>query len=550
MRGDPGFDKDGRARTGRIERPCGALAKGSAGRRRRGLVFATVAMAAALASPVRALDFVEARFDFDKTSERLRSINLDAMIVADLTGGGSREIVVPSSGGRLHVLRLAGTARRPKLEVWATVETRVEGDSSVGNTYLTAGRLERGKPESLVLALPRGIFAVQIAGNPPVTRFTPFCDRVFFDSPAEFGSTERLDFLADLDNDGTPEIWIPQQDGMAFWRREAGGPGWQRIEMPPLATRTRQWLAAVPMGFSACQRPVHALQFGRAHRVPEIRLADIDRDKRLDLMVVERAVEAGRSIDRVECYRLRDALHFTTSPWQVREAEAEAGAQAFVDLNGDGFLDLLRVNSNFDFVKPRTNIEAYVSPVSREHVFVRPSRKETESRTYFSYKTHDPIGMVLYGDWNGDGGVDLAFTQLEYSFGSTDDLADIILGSEIEMTVQFLSWGPYGLPQKPQQSLRLRIRHGCFHPDLFPPLSMEGDYNGDGAADLLVRTRPERIRIHLAQKGGGIATRPSASISVSEDADCRVGDLNGDGRSDLLVGDWVRDTLSAFLSRP
>ena len=109
----------------------------------------------------------------------------------------------------MRFLRLTGTPRRPHLTVWATVDTRVEGDQWPGGCYLTAAALTKDAPASLVLALPRGIFTVRIEGEPPRPQWLPFCDRTFFDAGPTALRPRRLDFLVDLDGDGTPEIWMP-----------------------------------------------------------------------------------------------------------------------------------------------------------------------------------------------------------------------------------------------------------------------------------------------------------------------------------------------------
>jgi hypothetical protein len=187
-------------------------------------------------------------------------------------------------------------------------------------------------------------------------------------------------------------------------------------------------------------------------------------------------------------------------------------------------------------------VEVFISPPIREYVFDRPTVR---------YATHDPLGIILHGDWNDDGKGDLAFSQFDYSFGSTDDLVDLILGSEMSVTLRFLFGRPYGLPSKPDQNVKLRIRNRSFHPQMFPPFSMEGDFNGDGAADLLVRRRVDRCEILLSQdRRGRLETRPAVSFAVAGKGICRIADLDGDGRSDILVADPEDRRITALLSRP
>jgi hypothetical protein len=466
----------------------------------------------------------------------------NAIVVADLNSDGRKEIILPGTDGRLRVLRITGPANRPALSAWATVDTRVEGDQVAGACYLTAAPLEKGAQASLVLALPRGIFTVRIEGEPPRPQWVPFCDRTFFDPGQPASRPQRLDFLSDLDGDGVPEIWMPHPDGIEFWRRKPEGSSWEKIETPPLVARARQSAGALPIRSSAVQPPLSSLAFNYTQSYPPFNLMDLDGDGRTEMVVLARDSSARPPTSRAECYAMRDSLHFSTSPMQLRAVRTERGSQAFLDLNGDGFLDLLRVDSNLDFVNPRTTVAAFISTAAREYVF---------DKTPFHYATHDPLGMVLYGDWNRDGLADLAYSQFEYTFGSTDDLVNLILGREISVILRLVYGNRSGFPGKADQDVRLQIRNRCFNPHLFPPLSMEGDFNGDGASDLLVRSRPERYDIYLAKQGGRqITTRAAGTFSIEVEGLCRLDDLDSDGCTDVLTFDREHPTITVLLSRP
>jgi len=534
---------------------CRAMERGFGRRGVSGIaVLAAVAGAVFFAGRCEALEFVGAKLDLEPffaaraKGEKAPLPLFGEMVAADLTGGGDREIVVPGSDGKIRIFKLAGSARRPSLRFWAEVETRVEGDRPGGMCYLTAAPLGPEAHESLVLALPRGIFRVELkGGGRPKPEFFPLCDRTFFDAQGPKALPRRLDFVVDLDGDGTPELWMPELEGVAFWRKKGEGAVWDRIELPRLDVRVAQAAGAARVGGrGSVQRPTYSLRFAKSSRLPTFQVADLDSDGHLELVVLSGETAGGRSIERAECYRLRDPLHFTTAPVQVRSARAGSGDEMFLDLNGDGYLDLLRVESNLDIVKPRTVIEIFISPPVADYTFDRPT---------FRYATHDPIGMVLYGDWNGDGKVDIAYTQFDYAFGSTDDLVDLILGREFEITMCYLFGGAAGYSRKPDHDVALRIRNRCFHYTVFPPVSMEGDYDGDGTADLLVRYRPNRCRVFLSRRARGAkwaapSGRPAASFSIPARGLCRIVDLNGDGRSDLLLADPEKSVLQVLLARP
>jgi hypothetical protein len=511
------------------------------------IVSAAVVLIVGSAMHAPAFELVEANLDLreslgraSETGEPARPL-FNELVVADLTGGGSREIVVPDTAGLIHLFRLAGSRDRPALELWTTATTRAPGDAMVGSCYLTAVPLRQGAPSSLLLALPRGIFAVQIEGEPPETRWESYCDRTFFDPGQLSFRPRRLDFAVDLDGDDTPELWLPELDGMTFLRRRADGSGWDSIAMPPLVPQVWQSAGAFDSDSQRTTARPQALRFHKSLRFPRLQLVDLDADGRQELLAVRSRADQQPPMVRAECYTLRDALHFTSVPTQVCETPVRDGSRRFVDLDGDGWLDLLRVESNLDIVTPRTVVEVFMSSGTRTVRFARPT---------YRYATHDPIGMVLYGDWNGDDAADLLYSQFDYAFGSTDDLIDLILGKELSVKLRLLYGRPGRQELQHKQDVHLRIRNRCFHHRFFPPVSMDGDFNADGMADLLARTDLDEVEVYLSTDEGLLGARAAATLDIPEESLYRIVDLDGDGRSDLLVLDDERPAIRVYLSRP
>jgi hypothetical protein len=142
----------------------------------------------------------------------------------------------------------------------------------------------------------------------------------------------------------------------------------------------------------------------------------------------------------------------------------------------------------------------------------------------------DWFGPLAAGDANGDGWPDLAVAAPYHDGNGTDAGRG------------YLYWGGPGFDEVPD-----RVFDGPAHCQVGWNLSLAGDLNGDGAADLVVGSPFDRRR--QAQTGrayvylGGPSMDTVADLEVSpEISGSEFGvvesgvDLNGDGRADLAVG--------------
>ena len=125
--------------------------------------------------------------------------------------------------------------------------------------------------------------------------------------------------------------------------------------------------------------------------------------------------------------------------------------------------------------------------------------------------TGDQLGAVAFGDFNGDGKVDLAVTETDYGTNPPSSTLAILLGNG-DGTFQAPSFYPVGSQ---------------------PENIVVADFNGDGNADLAVGGDPVTILLGNGRGYFQAVSNPFAAGSASGGL-LEVGDFNRDGKADLI----------------
>jgi len=497
---------------------------------RRRLALWTAGLALAAVAPARA----------DTTPTRFRCPlpgTVQAVRAADLDGDGRRDLVVllatpPATAGgapaqEVVVLRTPAT---PAAGTYfpADALVRLPCDGPTAGLRATAAAVAVGRfgargAVRLRFFAPAGV--VDVDPVAPTAPPTPVA------GPSLLGRTPGAplafwDAVADLDGDGTDEVWWPDAAGRV--------------------TVGAATIDVVERGHSTAGG-----LFGRTSRVPSWTPADIDGDGRRELvrldgttLVIDHPVprEGPRAPVRVD-------LPFLAPDPRRAPEEIRAPRLTLADVDGDGTTDLLvtLVQGRADKVGGlRTSLFHVPGPVvdrATGKLAAIKGRLDTESVALHP----------RFVDLDGDGRLDYVADSIR---GSTLDLIKRVMGAEPEITFTVVRFDPAAgtFARAPYVTFARaysasQARNNTFGRSGF----FEGDFDGDGKCDLLDLGNLRSLGVWRgtgdedAFKPVLLARAPVEGGDGELAPDAVVGDLDGDGKAEAVT--WAGDAIYVVSSR-
>jgi hypothetical protein len=456
----------------------------------------------------------------------------------DLFGDARKELVIVQDGVA-RILALEGRTY--------TLKQRIDlppPQTAFGKTYYCFARLGAGVSSNIILAKPEGVYYYPVAGEGIAAQPVLLLDRPLIQGQSAGGRFQHAEFAQDLNGDGLDDLLLPEQNGFAILRQTAPLQ-FQSVKLPRNAYAVsnrysfQRLLAAEPPRIPAISAFV-----GQRRGVDNLLLFDANGDGRQDLIYTATVPAAGSlEADRYEVFLQGENFVFPSQPRQVMEVPYEWNADVtFRDLNRDGWLDAIVVQSNLDIVNPRTVVKFYTAQRARGQLTMRESER---------FVTKDPIGIVRVDDFNRDGYTDFALTYFSYQFGSAEDIVDLALANRITFRLQFfLAAGASGFTRRPDAEQEFQISMKADSYSGYPPLHFVRDMNGDGITDLVLRSDEGKAEVYVSDGAVRYRRQPSADINLPQDSILSFEDLNADGLTDILISSRQRETVMIYLSAP
>ena len=487
----------------------------------------------------------------------LRSVPVEAgwtaddVTLADLDGDGQREVLLA-----MHADERAFERR---FEAWRFKGAELERVTSLALTRdvvaFAHGDVLAGGGEELVLFNAGGAFALRAEGEVRPVRL--LAADFLWQAADPQGAFHWEGGVRDLDGDGLPDLVLPEPDGfaIALQRRAEGADSFglvSRVRVPPEATtpeerdarrgrRRRAEGRREGGSFSIGIRVADDEQDGTARRgplvsvhqrVPSPAWLDWDADGDLDLLLQTRTLlhawiqDAGAF---AQAPRLSLALPVAAG--RSRELDVSYSAHA-VDLDRDARADYAVFASDKASDDVRT-----------QGLFFAQAAVEAEPPLFGAEGT--PASLLVFAgflsepsfrDLDGDGLPELVVQTFRPDL--IDQIRSVASESiEIEMFVYRNRAGT--LARKPELARRFDVALGEDEGEL--ELEFLGDLTGDRLAELLVRERPERVRVLSMRAASGreagwtLLEKPLWELGIAKEARVEIVRSSPGARPALFV---------------
>ena len=339
-----------------------------------------------------------------------------------------------------------------------------------------------------------------------------------------------------------PLLLVPAADGLQVWstlRPARSGTTedgqhrdeWHQAQVIGQAIDSRLWPSVANPGYTT------ALKF-------DLSVGDVNGDGREDLMV-------RRSyFNRTGIYRLylqqTNGLIVLEPALTYTDREEPHSWLCWADLNRDGTVDLIKSV----WLDEPSFLPGVPSGKVLVSTYIADPHGRIPDEPQQVFRKNDYMMALPVVDVDGDGFLDLV---LGYShIDSRESLTKAISAKKIDFSLRFYFYRPgAGFPKEADCE-----RDVVIHPDQPSRfygryVQFDGDFNGDGKSDLLVRDHGDDISVYFfVSREKGFSPEPDLQFSCPELIDeWQVADLNHDGVSDLIVKLAKQNGFRIFISQ-
>ena len=367
------------------------------------------------------------------------------------------------------------------------------------------------------------------------------------------GRIDRVDFLIDLNGDGTCEILLPGKTGFIVLQQQEGG--WSPLVEIGGLNPPRITLEGYPKGtehffgqhFALALWPGNALQgvfpqtskpsfyrFSAKWPLSTLRIADANQDDRLDLSSSLQIAEQTAT----GSFRLSEQNPFTSPSLDNGFFLGGEFGSGFCDVDGDGRLDMVEAYTEGQSFSPKTRIKVWLDIRSAG----AQERKPLVMRTSDILPDYRDLTQRVMQDLDDDGDLDIYLMYIDHIHTSAEANLKAFWDKGIRGELRFYLWEKNtGYPKKAAFSFPLIFRYDIFGlPELENlPFRVGHDFDGDGRADLLHKSGANELSVHrFLGPQQGFTARPWRVFQLPENSkiiNFEACEISRDNRTDLTV---------------
>lgn len=221
------------------------------------------------------------------------------------------------------------------------------------------------------------------------------------------------------------------------------------------------------------------------------------------------------------------------------------------DINRDGKVDLIKNT----WAKEPWLVPGTYSGKVVVRLFISEADGKIPDEPQYIFRKNDWRSSVPIVDIDGDGFIDLV---LGHSPFKLEDSRKSLIAAKLNASLRIHFWDGGNFPKEPDCQKDLAVHLGrrqmmviFSRGDPYAALiSLDGDFNGDGCRDLLVKDSKAKASVYcFKSRKDGFSKRADMHFMIRKLDQFVVDDLNRDGISDLMVLGEKKDSIKVFLSK-
>lgn len=333
-----------------------------------------------------------------------------------------------------------------------------------------------------------------------------------------------------------PVIIVPTREGLEIWEHSDSN-GWH------YAYSLEEPLESVSMGLG--DEYVYVRDFHL-----NMSVGDINGDGLEDVVICQ-YIWAGEMLS-FNIYEQTKEGSFPTKPSQSFESAFDEWSWTCLqDINRDGRVDLIKNT----WARESWGLPGTYSGKVVVRLFISEADGKIPDEPQHVFRKNDWTSSVPIVDIDGDGFIDLV---LGHSPFKLEDIRKSLIAAKFNASLRIHFCDGGNFPKEPDCQKDLTVHLGrrqmvviFSRGDPYANLmSLDGDFNGDGCRDLLVKDRKEKANVYFFKsRQEGFNRRAGVHFMIRKVRRFIVSDLNRDGISDLMVLRGKKDFINVFLSK-